>query len=544
MSAPTNIAAVAVNSQDLAGDGAIVIVPAAPERIRNNDAHYPYRQDSDLVYLTGFEEPESVLVLVPGREAAESILFCRERDRNRELWDGPRLGPEQAPAKLLVDDAFPITDIDDILPGLIEGRERVYYHFGRDSEFDLRVLGWINRVRAEVRRGARAPHEIIALGYLLHELRLFKSRGEIQLMRRSAKIAAEAHSRVLNICHPGMSEFEIEAEILHTFRSQRAVSAYEPIVAAGSNACVLHYRANNAVLKDGDLLLVDAGAEYACYASDITRTIPVNGRFSPEQRAIYQLVLDAQLAAIAEARPGRHWNDIHDTAVKTITAGLIKLGLLKGSLAMNLKDERYKDFYMHKTGHWLGLDVHDVGDYRIDGQPRLIEAGMVMTVEPGIYIARDQNDVPAAWRGIGVRIEDDVLVTREGPEVLTSGVVKTVSAIETAMAQAARSRAALQSTPARQPQSAPPPPPPLPIFSSLPSPPPPSPPPRLSDFPVGATLRRELWLASSRRKVAPTQSSPPCANMPTARVSTSGQLRFLGLINHRPFVQRRGIIPG
>lgn len=425
---------------ELAGEGAIVIVPSAPERIRNNDAHYPYRQDSDLVYLTGFEEPESVLVLVPGREAAESILFCRERDRAREQWDGPRLGPEQAPESLLVDDAFPIADIDDILPGLIEGRERVYYHFGRDSEFDLRVLAWINRVRAEVRRGARAPHEIIALGFLLHELRLFKSRGEVQLMRRSARIAAEAHTRVLNMCRPGLSEFEIEAEILHTFRRHQSVSAYEPIVAAGANACVLHYRANQAELKDGDLLLVDAGAEYACYASDITRTIPINGKFSPEQAAIYQLVLDAQLAAIEEARPGKHWNDVHDTAVRVIVSGLIKLGLLKGSLAKNLKDERYKDFYMHKTGHWIGLDVHDVGDYRIDGHPRLIEPGMIMTVEPGIYIAPDLEDVPKRWRGIGVRIEDDVLVTRKDPDVLTSGVVKDIAAIEAAMAAAAATR--------------------------------------------------------------------------------------------------------
>lgn len=425
---------------ELAAEGAIVIVPSAPERIRNNDAHYPYRQDSDLVYLTGFDEPESVLVLVPGREAAETILFCRERDRAREQWDGPRLGPEQAPERLLVDDAFPIADIDDILPGLIEGRERVYYHFGRDSEFDLKVLAWINRVRAEVRRGARAPHEIIALGFLLHELRLFKSRGEVQLMRRSARIAAEAHTRVLNMCRPGLSEFEIEAEILHTFRRHQAVSAYEPIVAAGANACVLHYRANQSELKDGDLLLVDAGAEYAFYASDITRTIPINGRFSPEQKAIYQLVLDAQLAAIDQARPGNHWNDVHDTAVRVIVAGLIKLGLLKGSLARNLKDERYKDFYMHKTGHWIGLDVHDVGDYRIDGEPRLLEAGMVMTVEPGIYISPDLVDVPARWRGIGVRIEDDVLVTRKDPDVLTSDVVKDIESIEAAMAAAASER--------------------------------------------------------------------------------------------------------
>jgi Xaa-Pro aminopeptidase len=425
---------------ELCGEGAIVIVPAAPERIRNNDAHYPYRQDSDFVYLTGFEEPEAVLVLVPGRAAAETILFCRERDRAREQWDGARLGPEDAPARLLLDDAFPIADIDDILPGLVEGRDRVYYHFGRDQEFDLRVLGWINRVRAEVRRGARAPHEIIALGFLLHELRLFKSPAEIRVMRRSAEIAAEAHRRVMEICRPGITEFEIEAEILHCFRRHSAVPSYESIVAAGANACVLHYRANRDELKDGDLLLVDAGAEYGWYASDITRTIPVGGRFSPEQRAIYELVLAAQGAAIAEARPGRHWDDIHQAAVRTLSAGLIELGLLKGSLKKVIAEERYKDFYMHKTGHWIGLDVHDVGDYRIDGQSRLLEPGMVMTVEPGIYIAPDLKQVPAKWRGIGVRIEDDVLVGKDGPVVLTEGVVKDPDEIEAVMAAAAAAR--------------------------------------------------------------------------------------------------------
>lgn len=421
---------------ELCGDEGAVIVPSAPERIRNNDAHYPYRQDSDLVYLTGFEEPEAVLVLVPGRKAAASILFCRERDRSREIWDGPRLGPERAPAALGVDDAFPIEDIDDILPGLIEGRDRVYYHFGRDSEFDLRVLAWINRVRAEVRRGARAPHEITALGYLVHEMRLYKSPAEVKVMRRAAEIAAEAHRRVMTRCRPGLSEFEIEAEILHCFRQHRAVPAYEPIVAAGANACVLHYRANQDPLRDGDLLLVDAGAEFRCYASDITRTIPVNGRFRPEQRAIYELVLRAQLAAIECVRPGQHWNDLHDTAVRVISEGLIELGLIKGSLAKCLKDERYRRFFMHKTGHWIGLDVHDVGDYRIDGQARMLEPGMVMTVEPGIYIAPDDKSVPARWRGIGVRIEDDVLVTAGTPEVLTAGVIKDPDQIEALMQSA------------------------------------------------------------------------------------------------------------
>ena len=421
---------------ELAGHGAIIIVPAAPERIRNNDAHYPYRQDSDLVYLTGFEEPESVLVLVPGREAAESILFCRERDRAREQWDGPRLGPEQAPAELLVDDAFPITDIDDILPGLIEGRDRVYYHFGRDAEFDLRVLGWINRVRAEVRRGARAPHEIIALGYLLHELRLFKSRGEINLMRRSARIAAEAHTRVLDMCQPGMTEFEIEAEILHTFRRHRSVAAYEPIVAAGANACVLHYRDNAARSRDGDLVLVDAGAEYRGYAADITRTFPLSGRFTREQRALHDLVFAAQAAALAQARPGVPYEAGHEAAVETLTEGLLSLGLLKGRLEAAIAAGDYKRFYRHKTGHWLGLDVHDVGEYRIDGESRLLEPGMVFTIEPGLYIPEDDVGVPAKWRGIGIRIEDDVLVTADGHRVLTDALERSADEIETLMAAA------------------------------------------------------------------------------------------------------------
>ncbi len=419
---------------DLAGRGSILIAPAAPERIRNNDAHYPYRQDSDFFYLTGFEEPHAVLVLVPGREAAESILFCRDRDRAREQWDGPRLGPERAPEALLVDDAFPIEDIDDILPGLIEGRDRIYYHFGHDADFDLKVLNWVNRVRAQVRRGARAPHEIVALGYLLHELRLFKSKSELKAMQRAADIAADAHVRIMQVCRPGLTEFEIEAEVLHTFRRQLAVPSYEPIVAAGANACILHYRANRDVLKNGDLLLVDAGAEYGCYASDITRTIPIGGRFTTEQRAIYDIVLAAQLAAIDQARAGKHWNDPHDAAVRVITQGLIKLGLLKGTLAKNLKDEKYKSFFMHKTGHWLGLDVHDVGDYRIDGEPRMLEPGMVMTVEPGIYIEADRKDVPAPYRGIGVRIEDDVLVTSGEPLVLTAKVPKTAAEIEARMA--------------------------------------------------------------------------------------------------------------
>ena len=419
----------------MTGRDSIVIVPAAPERIRNNDAYYPYRQDSDFQYLTGFPEPDAVIALIPGRAHGEHILFCRERDPERELWDGPRIGTEGATRDLGIDDAFPIEDIDDILPGMIEGRERVHYHFGRDTEFDLKLIGWVNRVRSQVKQGARPPHEFVALGHLLHDMRLFKSRAELRVMQRAAKVSAIAHRRAMRAALPGRNEAEVEAELLHAFRSHHAVPAYEPIVGAGPNACVLHYRANNAPMKDGDLLLIDAGAEVDCYASDITRTFPVGGRYSPEQRAIYDVVLAAQHAAIGEIRPGNTWNAPHDAAVRTITKGLIRLGLLKGTLEENLKAEGYKKFFMHKTGHWLGLDVHDVGDYRVDGEFRELEPGMAMTVEPGIYIAPDAKGVPAKWRGIGVRIEDDVVVTKGEPHVLTEEAPKDPDEIEALLAK-------------------------------------------------------------------------------------------------------------
>jgi Xaa-Pro aminopeptidase len=418
------------------GDDAICIVPAAPERLRNNDSHYPYRQDSDFHYLTGFPEPDAVLALIPGRAHGETILFCRERDPEREAWDGPRAGPEGAVSEFGVDDAFPIGDIDDILPGMIEGRSRVYYHFGRDTEFDIKLMAWVNSVRAQVRRGAVAPHEFVALGHILHDLRLYKTRNELRLMRKAAKIAAGAHVRAMQLVRPGMNEHEIEAELLHEFRSNGAVPSYEPIVGGGKNGCVLHYRANNSVLNDGDLLLIDAGAEYDCYASDITRTFPINGKFSPEQRALYDVVLKAQNASIKEVRAGKPFGAYHDAAVKAIVAGLIKLGLLKGSVEKNIREHTYRPFYMHKTGHWLGLDVHDVGDYRVDGEFRELEPGMVVTVEPGIYIAPDAKRVPAKWRGIGIRIEDDVVVTRGDPEVITAAVPRDADEIEALMAKA------------------------------------------------------------------------------------------------------------
>jgi len=418
----------------MAGDEAILVLPAAPERIRSRDTHYPYRQDSDLWYLSGFPEPEAVLVLVPGRAHGETILFCRERDPEREGWDGPRAGPEGAVDMFGADDAYPIEDLDEILPGLLEGRSRVYYHFGRDTEFDLKLIGWLNRVRAQVRTGAQPPHEFLELGHLLDELRLFKSPAELKLMQRAADISVLAHEAVMRGARPGMHEYELQAELERVFRMHDAGPAYGSIVGSGANACTLHYVANNARSADGDLVLVDAGAEYRNYAADITRTFPVNGRFGKEQRLLHDLVGDAQAAALAEARPGVPYEAGHEAAVNTLTEGLLRLGLLKGKLAKNVADGSYKRYYRHKTGHWIGLDVHDVGDYRIDGESRLLEPGMVFTIEPGLYVPPDDTTVAAKWRGIGIRTEDDVLVTRTGHRVLTGKLARSADEIEALMA--------------------------------------------------------------------------------------------------------------
>jgi Xaa-Pro aminopeptidase len=418
----------------LMGKDSIAIVPAAPIRHRNSDVEYAYRQDSDFFYLTGFGEPEAVAVLIPGREQAEYVLFVRERDPARETWDGRRAGPAGATRVYGADDAFPFVDMDEILPGLIEGRARVFYTMGVYADFDARVVGWVNGLRAQSQRGRHSPQEFVALEHVLHDMRLFKSTAELELMRESARIAARAHVRAMRACRPGMSEYEIVAELIHEFRLHNADTSYQPIVGGGANACILHYRENDQKLADGDLLLVDAGCEYQCYASDITRTYPVNGRFTPEQRAIYQVVLEANLAAIAKVRPGNHWNDPHDAAVRVVTQGLVKLGLLKGRVTSLEKDEAYRRFFMHRTGHWLGMDVHDVGDYKVGDEWRVLEPGMVMTIEPGIYIPAGMRGVPKRYHNIGIRIEDDVAVTRGGCEVLTSRVPKAAREIESLMA--------------------------------------------------------------------------------------------------------------
>jgi Xaa-Pro aminopeptidase len=416
----------------MVGAGGIVILPAAPVRMRSRDVEHRFRQDSDFYYLTGFAEPEAVAVLVPGRPQGEYLLFCRERDPAKELWDGSRAGQDGAVEEYGADDAFPIDDIDDILPGVIEGCDRVYYTMGMYSDFDTRIADWVNSLRSGTSRGTHTPHEFVALDHLLHDMRLYKSRSEISAMRKAAKIAVAAHRRAMQITRPGLFEYEVEAEFRHEFRRNGAWTSYNPIVAAGANACTLHYVDNSAVLEDGELLLIDAGCELDYYASDVTRTFPVNGRFSPEQRVVYEIVLEAQLAAIEKTVAGNHWNDPHDAAVRVITSGLKKLGLLEGTLAKLIKDGAYRQFYMHRTGHWIGMDVHDVGDYKVGDEWRVLEAGMVTTVEPGIYIPNKRN-IPKKFRNTGIRIEDDVAVTSKGPDVLSKGLAKDPDEIEALM---------------------------------------------------------------------------------------------------------------
>jgi Xaa-Pro aminopeptidase len=410
----------------------VAIVPTAPERVRNRDAHYPYRFDSYFYYLTGFREPDAILVVAAG-DVPKSILFCRERDPEREVWDGFRYGPEGAREAFGFDEAHSIAELDAAVPGLLADCGAVYCHLGADGAWDARVMRWVNEVRNQARRGIAAPTELKDVHALIDEMRLVKEPQELAVMRRAATISAGAHRRAMRAARPGGSEFEIEAELLHEFRRHGAQApAYAPIVAAGANACVLHYVANDGALTDGDLLLIDAGCELDGYASDLTRTFPVNGRFSAPQRAIYELVLAAQAAAIAEVRPGNPWDAPHRAAVHTLARGLVDLKLIAGSVDEAVERETYRRFYMHRTGHWLGLDVHDAGDYKRGGEWRKLEPGMVLTVEPGCYI-RAGEGVPAEFASIGVRIEDDVLVTEAGSEVLTREAPKTIADIEALM---------------------------------------------------------------------------------------------------------------
>ncbi len=413
------------------GDG-VAVVPTAPERVRNRDSHYPYRFDSHFYYLTGFTEPEAVIVLASGK----SILFCRERNEEREIWDGFRYGPEAARERFGFDEAYPIPKLDEKIVGLLENQRALYYPMGADLEWDSRAMGWLNAVRAKVRAGIGAPESLRDVRGVLDDMRLHKDAHELGVMRRAARIAAAAHRRAMQRTRAGGTEYEVEAELLYEFRRNGAqFPAYSPIVAGGANACVLHYVANDALLREGDLLLIDAGCELDGYASDITRTFPVNGRFSAAQREVYEVVLSAQRAALEAVRAGRAWNEPHDAAVKILAQGMIDLRLLSGGLHEVLEKETYKRFYMHRTGHWLGLDVHDAGDYKRKGEWRALAPGMVLTVEPGLYI-RAADDVPQRLRNIGVRIEDDVLVTENGYEVLTAEAPKTVDDIEALMRDA------------------------------------------------------------------------------------------------------------
>ncbi len=416
-------------------ENSIAILPAAPTTIRNRDVEHPYRQESDFYYLSGFIEPEAVMILKPNHPHGEFIMFCRDRDPEKELWNGLIKGTENVCKEFDADDAFPIQDIDSILPGLIEGCDKVYYSMGVNPDFDRLVMDWVNVIRAKARSGAQPPNEFMVLDHILHDLRLFKSDREIKLIKRAGQISAEAHALAMQACQPGMWEYQLEGVYLNHFQYNGCrTTAYPSIVGGGINGCILHYVENSDRLNSQDLVLVDAGCEHHYYAGDITRTFPVSGKFSPEQRAIYNIVLQAQLDAIKQIKPGNNWNQPHQAAVKTITKGLLKLGILKGALKKLLKEEAYKEFYMHRTGHWLGLDVHDVGDYKVDGQWRLLEPRMVLTVEPGIYIAPDNLSVDKKWRGIGIRIEDNVLITKNGYEILTSDAPKHPDEIEQWMA--------------------------------------------------------------------------------------------------------------
>ena len=419
------------------GPHSIAIIATSPVAMRNRDADYKFRADSSFFYLTGFAEPEAVAII----ETFESIdegytysLFCRERDREMEIWHGYRAGVDGAVEDYDADEAYAIDLLDEEIIEKLLNKQKLFYRMGQQADFDARVAKWIAEANGESRKGTSAPAQVIQLDRILDEMRLHKSTQEIELMQIASTISAQAHTRAMQAVKPGMMEYALEAELNYIFGQNGCVPSYNSIVGGGENGCILHYVENDKVLKDGDLVLIDAACEYQLYASDITRTFPVNGKFSSEQKALYDVVLKAQLAAIDAVRIGNSYKEPHRIAVRILVQGLLDLGLMQGDIEQIIESESFHQFYMHGTGHWLGMDVHDVGSYKIEGEWRAYEEGMAVTVEPGLYIAPDDETVDAKWRGIGIRIEDDVVVTKNGPRVLTAAVVKTVEEIEALMA--------------------------------------------------------------------------------------------------------------
>lgn len=420
---------------DKMAPNSVAIIPSAPEATYSHDVHYPYRQNSYLRYLTGFIEPQSVLVIAPAQEHPFT-LFVMPRDLKKEIWNGFRHGTEGATNTYKADQAYTIDELEFRLPEILKNTDHLYYNFGQTPHFDKMVFEAVNQVKGKIREGIKAPRTYYDPALILNEMRLFKQPYEIDMMQKAADISVEAHTEIMKQLKPGMHEYEMAAIIEYTFRKHNACMGYPAIVGGGVNATILHYIENDKELHDGDLLLTDAGAEYAYYNADITRTIPVNGRFSPTQKAVYEVVLEAQKQAINTVKPGNVWIDIHNKAVDVLTEGLMDLGLLKGSKAENIEAEAHTEFYMHKTGHWLGADVHDLGEYKTpEGEWRALEPGMVLTVEPGLYFGPHLKDkIPAEFHNIGIRIEDDILVTAEGHHNFTAGVPKEVSEIESLMA--------------------------------------------------------------------------------------------------------------
>ncbi len=414
------------------GKHSITVLSSRPELLRNGDVFHYYRQDSDFYYLSGFNEPDAVMVLIPGRGGEQQILFCREADPKKMIWDGPMAGTRGAVDDYGFDAAYDIKEIDHRMPALLEGCEKVCFKIGEHTDFDNKLTHWIRSIENRAGHKSKSPEEFMSITHVIHDMRLYKSAAEIRCMQKSANIAAAAHIRMMQSCQPGMYEYDLQAEYVHHLTQNQSHSSYPPIIGSGDNGNILHYINNNQQMHAGDLVLIDAGAEYDFYASDITRTFPVNGQFSARQRDLYEVVLQAQLDAIDAVQVGRHWHEFHDAAVKTISQGLLDLKILKGDLQQVLEEKSYASFYMHMTGHWLGLDVHDVGDYRVDDLWVELEENMVLTVEPGLYIGADSK-APKAWRGMGIRIEDDVRVTKKGPVVLSRKVPKTVTEIEQIM---------------------------------------------------------------------------------------------------------------